>query len=188
MQALISRKLQLVWNHRWEYDKGPERLYAALLLLKKRDIDFRIHIIGQQFRQSPEIFAQIQNNFSEFIGKSGYLEDHHEYLHVLLESDLVISTAIHEFQGLAVMEAVALGCIPVVPDRLSYPEYFDQKYCYPSQLETIDFEAAGLCDKIGYWMSRLLNEQYVEAPDVSAYSWENLAGRYRDLLTNVAAD
>ncbi|MEE9344395.1 MAG: DUF3524 domain-containing protein [Methylococcales bacterium] len=187
-RAAFSAPLILVWNHRWEYDKGPERLYAALLSLKKRDIDFRIHIIGQQFRQSPEIFAQIQNNFSEYIGKFGYLENHHEYQHILLESDLVISTAIHEFQGLAVMEAVALGCIPVVPDRLSYPEFFGQKYCYPSQLENIDFEASGLCDKIGYWVNHLLNEQSVEAPDVSAYSWNSLAGRYQDILTNIAAD
>jgi hypothetical protein len=36
-------------------------------------------------------------------------------------------------------------------------------------------------------MNHLLKEQYVEAPDVSAFSWKNLAGSYRDLLTNMVA-
>jgi glycosyltransferase involved in cell wall biosynthesis len=179
----FSTPLTLVWNHRWEYDKGPERLYSALSLLKSRDVDFRIHIIGQQFRQSPEIFEQLQNNFSEHIGEFGYVEVHKKYLRILSESDLVISTAIHEFQGLAVMEAVASGCIPVVPDRLSYPEFFDSQYCYPSQLDNIDSEATGLCDKIEYWLNRLLIEQQIEAPNVSAISWESLIDQYRDILT-----
>jgi glycosyltransferase involved in cell wall biosynthesis len=178
----------LVWNHRWEYDKGPERLYAALLLLKKRGIDFCIHIIGQQFRQIPDIFAQLQTEFSQHIGEFGYLENKKDYLRVLSESDLVISTAIHEFQGLAVMEAVACGCTPVVPNRLSYPEFFEEKYCYPSQLDNIDSEAIGLCDKIEYWLDCLQGERQLIAPDISALSWKNLAGDYLDLLTNVVAD
>ncbi len=186
-KAIFSRPLTVVWNHRWEYDKGPERLYAALSLLKLRSIDFHIHIIGQQFRNSPEIFVQLHNRFSEHIGEFGYIKDRKEYLRILSESDLVISTAIHEFQGLAVMEAVASGCIPVVPDRLSYPEFFDNKYCYPSQLDNIDSEAKGLCDKIEYWLNRSQSEPRIEAPNVSAMSWKNLIDQYRDSLTQTVA-
>ncbi|MEE9413313.1 MAG: DUF3524 domain-containing protein, partial [Methylococcales bacterium] len=186
--STFSTPVTLVWNHRWEYDKGPERLYTALSLLKSRGMDFRIHIIGQQFRKSPEIFVQLHNSFSEHIGEFGYIANHKEYLRILSKSDLVISTAIHEFQGLAVMEAVASGCIPVVPDRLSYPEFFDVQYCYPSQLDNLDSEAAGLCDKIEYWLNRLLIEQQIEAPNVSAISWESLIDQYRDSLTQTVAD
>ena len=187
-RSAFSAPLTLVWNHRWEYDKGPERLFAGLLLLKTRGVDFLIHIIGQQFRQSPDIFRQLKNSFSENIGEFGYIKDHSQYLRILSESDLVISTAIHEFQGLAVMEAVACGCIPVVPDRLSYPEYFDDKYCYPSRMDNLDAEASGLCDTIEYWLNRFQTEQQVAAPNVSAISWENLVERYSDLLALTVAE
>jgi glycosyltransferase involved in cell wall biosynthesis len=46
----------IVWNHRWEYDKAPERLFGALLKLHEAGEDFRVHVTGQQFRQQPPVF------------------------------------------------------------------------------------------------------------------------------------
>ena len=37
------------------------------------------------------------------------------------------STARHEFFGIAVVEAIACGCLPWLPDRLSYPELVPQE-------------------------------------------------------------
>ena len=45
-----------------------------------------------------------------------------EYVDLLLRSDVVLSTAQHEFFGIAMVEAMAAGCVPVLPDALSYPE------------------------------------------------------------------
>ncbi|MFT7132051.1 MAG: hypothetical protein ACI81O_000759 [Cyclobacteriaceae bacterium] len=45
---------------------------------------------------------------------------HADYLALLGRSHVVLSTAIHEFPGVAVLEAVAVGCLPVVPDALAY--------------------------------------------------------------------
>lgn len=44
---------------------------------------------------------------------------------------LVISTARHEFQGLSMLEAACAGLTPLVPDALSYPEYFPAACRYP---------------------------------------------------------
>ncbi|HFD12679.1 MAG TPA: DUF3524 domain-containing protein [Crenotrichaceae bacterium] len=187
-QIQLTKPFTLVWNHRWEYDKAPERLYAALTRLKARGIEFRIHVIGQQFRQSPEVFTQIKNQFDKNIGVFGFIEDRKDYLQVLSESHLVISTAIHEFQGLAVMEAVAHGCIPVVPNRLSYPEFFEQQYCYPSEMDNPDLEATGLCDKIEYWLRYFQDGHSPPLPDMTSLSWNHLTSRYNALLKHTVAD
>ncbi len=38
------------------------------------------------------------------------------------ESDVIVSTAEHEFFGISVVEAIAAGAYPLLPRRLSYPE------------------------------------------------------------------
>lgn len=53
-----------------------------------------------------------------------------EYFRVLAESKVVFSSALQETFGYAVAEAVALGCHPVVPDRLSYATMYPENYRY----------------------------------------------------------
>jgi glycosyltransferase involved in cell wall biosynthesis len=59
-----------------------------------------------------------------------------------MRGDIVISTAWQENFGIAVVEAMAHGCLPLLPDRLSYPEIlpkpFHADFIYTSQddLET----------------------------------------------------
>ena len=45
-----------------------------------------------------------------------------EYQRLLDRADIVVSTAVQEFFGVAVVEAVWHGAFPVLPDRLVYPE------------------------------------------------------------------
>jgi len=57
---------------------------------------------------------------------AGYLPSRAEYLSRLRGCDIVVSTAIQEFCGLAVIEAMLCGCQPLLPDRLAYPELIPQ--------------------------------------------------------------
>jgi glycosyltransferase involved in cell wall biosynthesis len=52
----------------------------------------------------------------------GYAPDLAAYRAMLRQSDIVVSTAIQEFFGISVIEALYCGCVPVLPQRLSYPE------------------------------------------------------------------
>lgn len=53
-----------------------------------------------------------------------------EYYKVLSRAKVVVSFALQENFGYGVQEAVALGCIPILPDRLAYIEQFDKQYRY----------------------------------------------------------
>ncbi|MFQ5490993.1 MAG: glycosyltransferase, partial [Phycisphaerae bacterium] len=74
------------------------------------------------FRDCPPVFEWAKEFFAEHIDGWGYQESREEYVAVLRDADVVVSTADHEFFGLAVAEAVAAGCYPLVPNRLAYPE------------------------------------------------------------------
>jgi glycosyltransferase involved in cell wall biosynthesis len=53
-----------------------------------------------------------------------------EYYELLSKSKFAISFARQETWGIAMQEAIICGCIPIVPNRLSYPEMYDQDFIY----------------------------------------------------------
>jgi hypothetical protein len=63
----------------------------------------------------------------------GYVRSRRDYFHLLKSGTIVVSTARHEFFGLAVIEAVRAGCRPLLPRRLSYPELFPGEYLYDEE-------------------------------------------------------
>ncbi len=129
----------LVWNHRWEYDKGPERLFNFIRNIPP-SLRLTCHIIGQRFKQVPSVFCDIESLLQSrnWLGRWGYVEDRQDYLGILTSSDFVLSTALHDFQGLAVLEAARLGCTPIVPDRLAYREYCPAQMRYVSTASSMD--------------------------------------------------
>ena len=112
----------IVWNHRWEYDKAPEELFLALEVLKDRGVAFRLAVAGSGATVAPEEFARARAALDGRVVQWGRLDDGADYAALLWAADVVASTAIHEFFGVAVLEAVYCGCRPVLPRRLSYPE------------------------------------------------------------------
>jgi glycosyltransferase involved in cell wall biosynthesis len=133
------RRPDIVWNHRWEHDKGPERLLEIVQAYVASGLPGKFHLVGQQFRTVPpaisEAIALLKAH--QLLGAQGYIESVAEYHALLAQSEFVLSTADHEFQGLAVMEAMALGCLPVVPDALVYPEYVPAESRYTTAAEAV---------------------------------------------------
>lgn len=167
-----DNKLQLVWNHRWEYDKAPERLLLLIEELIRRKQAFTMHVVGQRFRSSPKVFDDIRRRLVDVdaLGVWGFVEREQDYLQLLSQCDYVISTALHDFQGVAVLEAVAMGCYPIVPDRLAYPEWFGT-LCHKQSLEDAEGEARYAVEAI------LATKQSV--PNISSLHYAQLAEQYR---------
>ncbi len=111
----------ILWNHRWEYDKNPQQFFALLDQLAGQGVPFRLAIAGESFRNQPEEFLAARERFGAQIVHFGYATAE-QYRALLQRSDIVVSTAIHEFFGIAVIEAIHAGCCPLLPHRLSYPE------------------------------------------------------------------
>jgi len=169
-----AEPLTLVWNHRWEYDKAPERLLAALLQLQQAGMDFRVHVLGQQFREQPAAFADMRSRLAGHISSWGMVAAVEDYRRILQSSHVVLSTALHEFQGLAVLEAVASGCVPLVPDRLAYADFFTAPYRYPSHVDEPEREGASIASRIWQWCEAGLPP----VPDLSGLSWVQQKSAY----------
>jgi glycosyltransferase involved in cell wall biosynthesis len=125
----------IVWNHRWEHDKGPELFFETLYTLDEAGVDFRLVVLGQAFERRPPIFTRAKKKLGHRILHFGYVRSREEYARWLRRGDIVVSTARHEFFGIAVLEAVRAGCRPLLPGILSYPELFPEKYLYSDDAE-----------------------------------------------------
>jgi len=103
-------------------DKDPETFFRAMEILQSQGVEFRISVIGQKFRDVPEVFATAQEKFADRIDRWGYQQSRCEYEAALPEAHVVVSTAIHEFFGISMVEAMSAGARPLLPRRLAYPE------------------------------------------------------------------
>ncbi len=115
--------LLIVWNHRWEYDKAPEVFFRALYALAERGLDFRLALLGESFVQPPPEFEEARERLAGHLVQYGYAESFAEYVGWLWRGDVVVSTAIQESFGISVAEAMYCDCLPLMPNRLAYPQF-----------------------------------------------------------------
>lgn len=180
---LATEKLTLIWNHRWEYDKGPDRLLALVRELIDRKIEFTLHVVGQQFRQQPAEFDALHELLASHhsLGAWGYQASVSDYRCLLIQSDLALSTAVHDFQGLALQEAVAAGCLPVAPRRMAYPQWFGDELCYAAH-ESITTEVSAAADVIENYWQQWQMQRLPPPPCLQHLSWDSQLSHYRQWL------
>ena len=157
----------ILWNHRWEYDKVPEVFGEALLMLAKRGVPFKLALLGDRSEKSYQSLLKIREQLPENIVADEHA-DRSTYKKILAKAEIVVSTAIHEFQGLAMLEAAGAGARPLVPDALCYPEQYGKEYRYrPGSPDSLASKlekwlTAGLPEPadVSYWHSRALKDEW----------------------------
>lgn len=169
--------LHIIWPHRWEFDKGPMELFEILYKLKELNAHFKISILGEIFTDVPDVFHQAKESLKDHILHWGYAESKQEYYDILNTGHIVLSTAKHEFYGVAVLEAVYCGCYPLVPNSLVYPEIYDAQCLYKATSEVVNTlkELSENVSKV-----KLLRNSL--SLNLSNYSLENLLPKYTNLL------
>lgn len=119
--ARRDRPPLILWNQRWEHDKGPDELKLIVSGLLSSGRDFRMAMCGEVFLSVPPVYEEITDMLGDRLVHSGWAE-RDRYVELLSEASVVLSTACQEFFGIGITEAVAAGAHPVFPDRLVYPE------------------------------------------------------------------
>ena len=114
--------LTILWNHRWEFDKNPEAFFDVLFFLAEERVPFRLAVLGEAMRKWPPVFEKARKRLADRLVQFGYVPKREAYEQQVCRADVAVSTAFHEFFGLPMIEAIAGGCFPLMPARLSYPE------------------------------------------------------------------
>ena len=170
----------ILWNQRWEYDKDPETFFRALYALVEEGIEFRVALAGSNVRQMPEEFEAARERLGSRVvhyGRAGA----QAYARLLWRSDVVTSTALHEFFGVAVVEAVHCGCVPVLPRRLAYPEVIPEAYHNRCLYDDFD----GLLARLRWALAdpAAARQAVTGLPAaMERFDWSTLAPRYDEVL------
>lgn len=140
-QTLVSGDpnpvLTIGWVSRWEYDKRPDDFVDLLSRLDGLGIEFQLVLLGPRPADTPQALTNLRKQFSDRIVHDGFAETADEYSSWLSRLDVVVSTAEHEFFGIAVCEAIWAGAVAVLPNRLSYPELVPGECLYDSIGEAV---------------------------------------------------
>ncbi|MDG2382767.1 MAG: DUF3524 domain-containing protein [Pirellulaceae bacterium] len=118
----LGTALRILWCARWEHDKNPDQFFEAIRRLKAAGHPFRLGVIGPSYREIPGCFDKARVEFEAEIDHWGYQSSASDYRNVLGWADVVVSTANHEFFGMSAVEAISAGALPLLPQRLAYPE------------------------------------------------------------------
>ncbi len=179
----------LLWNQRWEYDRNPAAFFRLVDRLDEAGCDFQLILAGEQFGEEPSVFRQAIHRHAARIVHNGFADSVSDYGVLLHAADIVVSTSIHEFFGVAIIEAIYCGCHPLLPNRLSYPELIPQSLrrsdghapvLYETEDELFDAAVSLLTGQ-----SRPLDAARLKS-EVAHLDWRSHAKKFDELIEQVA--
>ena len=169
----------ILWNHRWEYDKNPDRFFNALFELAEHGIDFKLVVLGESYEKRPPVFDTAKEKLADKILHFGYAESFDEYCKWLWVADILPVTSIQDFFGVSVIEAMYCNVVPFLPKRLAYPEHIPAEFHHTFFYDEEDF--------VTKLQKRIMDVKYLRVMNTRQYAvkydWGNLIKQYDEEIT-----
>ena len=130
-----KKKIDNVFGHGWNnvkivgfpfYQQDLHEEAGGTLTFEDKDLIF---INGRMEQSNKELVQNIVKAFQAETYTSAAIKDRKDYLDMLQSSKVCISLKTEETFGLGLVEAVAMDCLPLVPDKFAYPEVIDNESC-----------------------------------------------------------
>lgn len=173
----------ILWNSRWDYDKQPQAFFDALAALVARGVVFRLIVAGEHVDPRAAEFVAARERFTQQTLSWGYVPSIEEYARLLWRADIVVSTAIQEFFGIGLVEAMYCGCVPILPRRLNYPDLLPPEHHAICLYDTDD----QLVERLIMAIERLDELRQRDFRRIAAqYDWKAMAPRYDALFEQIA--
>ncbi|SCY11366.1 tRNA-queuosine alpha-mannosyltransferase domain-containing protein [Desulfoluna spongiiphila] len=119
----------IIWNHRWSYDKNFPAMLHVLEKVAAEGVPFQVALLGESAGGKAEApFHQALKTLGDRVVHFGYCETAEVYRSWLTRGAIVVSSAVQENFGISVVEAMAYGCLPLLPSRLAYPEVLPEAF------------------------------------------------------------
>jgi len=174
----------LLWNHRWEHDKGKDLLLDLLRGLRRRRVSFRLVVTGAPRGARSDLFEELPRAARSSLAHVGFARTRSSYARLLARADLAVSTARHEFFGISVLEAIYAGAFPLLPRKLSYPEILP-----PSTFEACYYDSA---DELLERAERVLREGPPPVAGlreaIAPFAWPAVARRFDTLFDELLGE
>lgn len=164
----------LLWNHRWEYDKGPEVFFDCLYQLSDAGHSFDLIICGESYNKHPSIFDNAKEKLEKHIIHFGFAESKKLYIQLLQSANILPVTNKQDFFGISIVEAIAAGVYPILPKKLSYPEHIN-----PTEYPECFYDSPKhLYQKLETLLQDWPNKLPSLADNIKHYDWSQIISTY----------
>jgi len=207
-----SGSVKILWNARLEEDKNPAAFLDLIHQIRRRitsikkgnssneqkpqQCPIQLIILGTDPSKDRKWENRIRKEFPpEMILHFGWCQDRKEYAQWLQKAHIVVSTAKHETFGISIVESVFSGALPLLPNRLSYPELFppetfEQDHLYSNTrkdgvdklLQMIDMIVQNDNDDTGAYEAAKTRAKTA----VSTFRWANMSSIYDAFFASLA--
>jgi glycosyltransferase involved in cell wall biosynthesis len=120
------------------YNKGPMLLLQAFKTLVQADDRYKLHIAGKiQNMHLDYYFTHMVDelNLTENIQFDGWIKDVNLWLQ---DKQYLVSSSVHESQGVGIMEAMACGIKPVIHNFVGASSIYPEKFIWNTIPEFVD--------------------------------------------------